>query len=72
MRKILNGAVGKKRTLRTWLTRAGILGIGLLPCPDCGTPIMIKYWPAVVVIALTVFLRKHLPKTNLDQNPKGE
>ncbi len=24
---------------------AGVLGIGLLPCPDCGLPLAIKVWP---------------------------
>lgn len=24
---------------------AGMLGVGLLPCPDCGLPLAIKVWP---------------------------
>ncbi|GAB4420711.1 MAG: hypothetical protein Kow00106_17350 [Anaerolineae bacterium] len=24
---------------------AGVLGVGLLPCPDCGLPLAVKIWP---------------------------
>jgi hypothetical protein len=27
------------------ITWAGVLGIGLLPCPDCGLPLAVKIWP---------------------------
>jgi len=29
---------------------AGVIGIGLLPCPDCGLPLAIKIWPVAGVV----------------------
>ncbi|WP_119067448.1 hypothetical protein [Aggregatilinea lenta] len=34
---------------------AGVLGVGLLPCPDCGLPLGIKIWP--VAAGVWVFRR---------------
>ncbi len=35
--------------LVTW---ASILGIGLLPCPDCGLPLAVKVWPVAGAVWL--------------------
>lgn len=31
---------------------AGVIGIGLLPCPDCGLPLGLKIWPAAGLVWL--------------------
>lgn len=44
---------------------AGIFGVGLLPCPDCGLPLAIKVWPAAAVIwGLRYFQRRSLHNLN--------
>ena len=29
---------------------AGVLGIGLLPCPDCGGPLAFHIWPVAALV----------------------
>jgi hypothetical protein len=31
---------------------AGVIGVGLMPCPDCGLPLGVKIWPAAGVVWL--------------------
>jgi hypothetical protein len=31
---------------------AGVLGVGLLPCPDCGLPLAAHIWPVAALVAL--------------------
>ncbi|HML23199.1 MAG TPA: hypothetical protein PKD09_16210 [Aggregatilinea sp.] len=33
--------------LMTWI---GVLGVGLMPCPDCGLPLGVKIWPVAALI----------------------
>jgi len=35
-----------------WLGVAGLLGAGLLPCPECGAPLLWHFWPIAAVLAL--------------------
>jgi hypothetical protein len=39
--------------VKSWLAPAGLWGRGLLPCPGCGAPMILHYWPAA--LALTLF-----------------
>ena len=43
----------RKRRIRTWGSAAALIGIGMLPCPDCGVPLIIKFWPLATLIAFT-------------------
>ncbi len=29
---------------------AGVLGAGLLPCPDCGVPLAVHIWPVAALV----------------------
>jgi len=29
----------------------GLVGAGLLPCPDCGAPMILHFWPAAALLA---------------------
>ena len=44
---------------------AGVLGIGLLPCPDCGLPLAIKVWPFAGLFWLYQRIRRRAAR-NLD------
>ena len=48
LRSRLNWKASKR-----WLATAGLWGIGLLPCPGCGAPMIMHFWPAA--LALTLF-----------------
>jgi len=37
---------------------AGVIGIGLLPCPDCGLPLAIKIWPVAGVVWVVQRVRR--------------
>jgi hypothetical protein len=53
MRKWLAGLVSKN------LLIAGMcLGVGALPCPDCGTPIIFHIWPIAGLMVIVQFIRK--------------
>jgi len=40
-----------------------ILGIGMAPCPDCGTPMILHFWPLAGLLLLSQTLRKRQQKT---------
>jgi len=33
-----------------WAAIAALLGVGLLPCPDCGAPLAVHTWPIALLI----------------------
>lgn len=48
--------------VKSWLGVFGLLGAGLLPCPDCGRPMILHFWPAAALLAFR----------NLVKNRKNE
>lgn len=44
---------------RLWLALAAFLGIGMLPCPEYGTPMILHLWPLAGLIAVAQALRRH-------------
>lgn len=40
------------KVFKPWLAVVGSCGAGLLPCPECGGPILVHIWP--VTLALTL------------------
>jgi len=43
--------------LRSWLGIAGLWGAGLLPCPDCGAPMLLHFWPVALALTLAKLRR---------------
>jgi hypothetical protein len=41
-----------------WVGVAGVLGVGLVPCPDCGLPLAVHIWPVAGVIWLYRYVRR--------------
>jgi hypothetical protein len=37
---------------------AGVLGVGLLPCPDCGLPLAVKIWPVAALVGLFQWFKR--------------
>jgi hypothetical protein len=59
--------------VKPWLGVAGLVGLGLLPCPDCGAPMIIHFWPIAAVVTLHNFLRGRKKKlTSLNELPLNE
>ncbi len=47
-------------TAKWWLSFGALLGVGLLPCPDCGAPMILHFWPlAAMMLALRAVKRRH-------------
>ena len=53
----------KKFTAKGWLIAGSLLGAGLIPCPDCGTPMIFHVWPLAGLVLLARAIRK---------NPQGK
>jgi hypothetical protein len=37
---------------------AGVIGVGLLPCPDCGLPLAVKIWPVAALVGLFQWIKR--------------
>jgi hypothetical protein len=49
-----------KSTAKWWLIIGGLLGVGALPCPECGTPMIFHVWPIVgLVLAVRVLKKRY-------------
>jgi len=54
--------------VKPWLGVAWVVGMGLLPCPECGVPMIIHFWPIAAVLALRNLLREKKKKnSSLDE-----
>ncbi len=53
----------KRKAFRFLLVMSGLLGIGILPCPDCGSPMIVHLWPLALLYSLRHFLHHHREKT---------
>jgi hypothetical protein len=40
------------KLIKPWLGVIGLAGLGLLPCPDCGAPMIFHFWPIALVLTL--------------------
>lgn len=57
----------KGAAFKSWLGIASLWGAGLLPCPDCGAPMLLHFWPVALVMTL-VQLRRERP-SKMDPSP---
>ena len=48
--------------LKSWLGTAGLWGAGLLPCPECGGPMLLHFWPVALALTLVKLRRKRCPE----------
>ena len=42
----------KWRLIKPWLGVIALGGAGVLPCPDCGAPMIFHFWPIALILAL--------------------
>jgi hypothetical protein len=45
-------------TARWWLLTAALLGAGMLPCPECGTPVIFHIWPIAGLLLVVRALKR--------------
>ena len=58
-----------RATAKSWLTAGALLGVGLLPCPDCGTPMIFHVWPIVVVLIARAAKERRLKREQARSGP---
>jgi hypothetical protein len=53
-------AKAKWAAVRPWLTVVGLLSVGMVPCPDCGGPMVLHFWPVAIGMGLYKLARYRL------------
>jgi hypothetical protein len=59
------------------LLAGGLLGVGALPCPDCGTPMIFHIWPLAGLLIVFQAMRKRMaakrkPEDSLVPQPPAD
>jgi len=55
-----------------WLMLGGFLGAGMLPCPECGTPMILHVWPLAGMVLVAQAIKKRAQRkepTDSDVSP---
>ena len=47
-----------RSTAKWWLIMGSLLGIGMLPCPECGTPMILHIWPIAGIVLVVQAMKK--------------
>jgi hypothetical protein len=43
-----------------------LLGVGMLPCPECGTPMIFHIWPLAGIVLVVQAMKKRAQKEEQD------
>ncbi len=55
-------------TARLWLLTAALLGVGMLPCPECGALLMFHVWPlAGLALAIRALKRRYWGESSTEK-----
>jgi len=59
---------------RGWLIVGALLGVGALPCPECGAPMILHFWPVGLLVAVVQVLKRRYRGVAPaeDEEQKGE
>jgi len=50
------------KLIKPWLGVASLFGIGFLPCPECGAPLLWHFWPVAAILAWRNLIRQKKAK----------
>jgi len=45
-------------TAKGWFLLGAMLGVGVLPCPECGAPMIFHFWPFAGLVLVVQVLKK--------------
>jgi hypothetical protein len=62
----------KNSTIKLWLAGGGLLGASMLPCPDCGTPMILHVWPLVGFVLIARAIKKRAQEKEMNPEPYSE
>jgi hypothetical protein len=54
----------KGTAFESWLGIAGLWSAGLLPCPDCGAPMLLHFWPVALALTLVQLRRRRCSRSS--------
>ena len=57
--------------IKSWLPVVGSWTAGLLPCPDCGAPMIMHFWPLALVLTLRKLREERSIKSNSSYGESG-
>jgi len=69
--RIMTGRMYKRLArskAKWWLMLGGFLGAGMLPCPECGTPIIFHVWPLAGMVLVAQAIKKRAQKAEQDRS----
>ena len=46
-------------TTKGLIVMGAMLGVGVLPCPECGTPMIFHFWPIAGLVLTAQAIKKH-------------
>jgi len=52
----------KRESIKPKLIILGLFGAGMLPCPDCGAPMIAHFWPIAAALWISNTIKKRLRK----------
>ena len=55
-------------TIKLIILIGGIIGVGILPCSDCGAPIIFHIWPIAGLLAIAQMIRRRKDKSTNQEN----
>ena len=62
-------------SIKKWMATGGWLGFSLLPCPDCGTPLILHIWPIAIpfllIRAIAKKYKNNLNDLKISSSPNG-
>lgn len=59
-------------TARGWLLVGAMLGLGALPCPECGVPMILHFWPIAGLVLVVQTLKRRYRKAPAAEHDTGE
>ncbi len=51
-----------RSTAKWWLIMGSLLGVSMLPCPECGTPMIFHIWPLAGIVLVVQAMKKRAQK----------
>jgi len=44
--------------IKPWIKIVSLFGVGLLPCPECGAPMIFHFWPLALALTVTQIVKQ--------------
>ena len=55
-----------------WLMIGSLFGVGMLPCPECGAPMILHFWPLAGMVMIAQAMRKRTQKEGKEEQERSK